>query len=915
MIGNTDKVRSQRGFSIVTVLVAVGIMGILMSGMASMFSQMFQSKSVLDKKVDMQNTNTLLRIGVLNAAACAKTLNLAKNPIRIEKSCLPLTKDGACTIPISKMVVAGSEFVAGGKDGNIGIDSMSFEIRSEPVQKYSYIGKLNVVVNAKAGNFPISSILGGPVMLKFEDDPLDIKKVLLKECMGTSAFDPKEVCESMSGDWLEATTDARYMPIPRCNIGTDILLGINEAPDGIPVDGTYGTIGTLSEGKRVTECLYQSNSNQKTNVWKCPAPSANLAGYRCAFDMMNKVWQVRYFSATNTPGKVWNTCNKGVTVATLDDSFDLLSYKQRIPLDGDDAAVEQSSGEFPITSVHDFVQQVVKIGSIKRCRQDAMTDVWIDCNKADGVAVEAKAGSCIFVHNMKMTSQSSSYKRIVTCNKNIGKHPIAECPEGTDFSYTGWMYAASARTDKPIAIPLVKTYLRTDIVEASGYPCFLTEYDRSIANQSPAFNILKNQVKPTTAASPHYCIVSSNNGGITTRFNAHLCDTTNRIATLINAKGIVTGITLKKGGCFYVNPSSNSFLPIKFSGFNQSKGTWIYLKADVANIQNLDLTLDALKTITEVKPSTKMNLANAIECTGGAVELLGEDISDGESESGEDTPTGFKYNDVFPLTANATSESPDLTDPALKNFIAQLSFSSTLKSCQTDYLNSAGQLGCVNDDVSMMNQKVGTCVFVSKVNASSSLVSLAAAHSKCYPAGECPRSSVPYSGWLRVTVARPAPTQTAAGVTTIGNTNGLMCYNLNNEYNEEMSETGMLKYISSAPTGPMLPKYCILQDNANKERFAALPCVANDVILDRAAVGQQELPINTCWRASSGVKINNTANSGSWVLMTGQADLKTANIVAPPMNTDTEVQDLNLSQSDPAKASNISAKRCIGVVY
>lgn len=908
---------NQKGISIVSVLVAIGIMAVLMSGMATMFQQMYQNKSILDKKVDMQNMNTLLRIGILNSAACAKSLDLTKTPIYVDRTCLPTAAGGACSITIPKMVVAGTDFVPAARIGQITIDTMSFDITSEPTKKNEYIGKMNVVVSTKAGNYPMSQILGGPVMLRFEDAPSDPNKVYLKECMGTSAFDPKEVCESMNGDWLEATIPQRYMPVPRCNFGTDIILGSNEAPDDVPIDGTYGVEGTMSEGKRVVECLYQSNANQKTNVWKCPAPSASLAGWRCAFDLTNKVWQVRYYSAANQPGKVWNTCNKGVKVATLDDSFDLLSYNSRMALDGDDAAPTSASKILPVDSSHDFIQQMIKIGSIKRCRIDVMTDAWYDCNKADGVAMEAKAGSCIFVNNMKMSAKSTAYKRITTCNTQMGKHPIAECPPSTDFTYTGWIYASTPRSDKPVG--LLKSYLRTDITEATGSPCFLAEYDRGIASGSAPFIEHKNDVVPATEISPKYCVVSSNNGGATTYYHSHVCETGTRVVTSINAKGVVTGTTLKKGGCFYATASTQPLAPMKVSGFNITKGTWVYLKADIANIQNLDLGLDANKNIITLKTGkTRWNLPNAIACTEGSVELQGEEIGGGDAEAGEDVaPVAFNYNETFPLAATATDDSPDLTDPALKDFIAQMSFGSTIQTCQSDYTNTAAQLACVKDEVSINNHKVGSCVFVSNVNASASVASLTIAKTaRCNLTDGCPGAVSPYTGWLRVTTARAAPTQTAAGVTTIGNTNGLICYTAAHEYSKEMSETGMLKYVSSAPTALLQPKYCILQDNVNKARFAAIPCQSNDIVLDRLYAGSQEIPVNSCWHVDPAVKINATANVGSWALVTAQTDFKTGDIAVPPLSAEGEVQDLNLKEgADAAKVSNIAAKRCIGVVY
>ncbi|MCM2278417.1 MAG: prepilin-type N-terminal cleavage/methylation domain-containing protein [Oligoflexia bacterium] len=472
----------RNGFSLVELLVVIGLMSIVALGTSSLMTHNMNAQKGISLKSEAQSAASQVRLMMSASTGCKKVFSVgsASAPDFPSGDLPTSTATAPVEFPLTSVVTdtlgstlsPGSTVVPGLK-----VDSLKLLVKP-PVQTDEYLATLRITFKRTGAGIG-SPILTENIPLYFRvgPDASDATKKEMVDCWEKSGTgDPKGVCTDLGGIWLEATQSGRQMPSPRCNMTQDIMLAANENPDNIPTDGTLASGSgetAYIDGYRVSECYYQAKASQLISTYRCRTYTGKQAGDRCAWNPSTHRWEVIYYSATGPTSTVRKICHKGVQVSTLSEGSTLLEYYENL----------DSISAFSLGAGDSFAKKSDYLATVSRCNYHPTKDSWRDCQNSKDVtgSKQGKAGHCIYVKGIKLAGTDvgalvSSYNANNN-NGNTSCGATSTAPDGNGLTcinandYTGWIYVSSDFPRKAYTDGTLTGRIR----EARGTPCFQVE--------------------------------------------------------------------------------------------------------------------------------------------------------------------------------------------------------------------------------------------------------------------------------------------------------------------------------------------------------------------------------------------------------------------------------------------------------
>ncbi len=470
--------------SLIEVLVVVSLLSVVALGMSSVMYNTRRAQKGIDLKSEAQSIGSALRLMVLSPSSCRNTFGVTTTTGPSEWTprwiSAQLPQPGASAAPESRELdqikLVDQDLVVGGNIGeSLVVESLLLTPRTAPVSG-EYLGDLKVVLKKRPG---VQSIGLGvfsetvPLSFKVDADPTGAGKLSLSDCHGSSELDPRSTCDAMGGRWLEATIAGRSMPKPRCNFGSDISLGNQEAPDPVNV------LGDSTDGQRVEECYYSVPGSSVVRTYLCPARSPQRSGERCMFayganNTWAKQWQVRGFEASGSGG-TWSptariNCTKGVKVTLKSPTTDVLDHHEPLWL--------SFGNPEPAGDLEKFLYEQDRISSVTRCRTSPDQELWVNCGNPNAVASakDGQGGSCIFVRNIELSLSSGAQQAAFN---DYNSQCTGSCQDLDVDNYTGWIFVNSTRPRQSIVQNIQAGASLPTIREARGSPCYQVEINKA----------------------------------------------------------------------------------------------------------------------------------------------------------------------------------------------------------------------------------------------------------------------------------------------------------------------------------------------------------------------------------------------------------------------------------------------------
>lgn len=440
--------------SIVAVMVASAIAMTLIAALTTFLNNVQKGTRGVDLKLKSQDFGSIIRYSVAKPDNCKVALNLDAEPIKIETAKLPV-KSGTYTYPLPTLVLTNKVFNVGVVEGPLKVTDLSL-IFPPALPSGEFIATLNVSLAAVAGaqGFGASQFAHSiPLQVSVEKDGT---LTIVKSCYLQNSIDGQATCDGLGGRWLEGS----YMPKNRCSMSAELNLASNEGPDGIPTNGE-----TSVKGERADECYYQPEGGINVQTYSCPGITGTLGGARCHFDAKSKSWGIWSFDGNNKPIWRYVDCTKGVRISSRAPSVATLAWNQEL---------HEAYGE----TSYDYLKEIDRLHTVKRCKFAPDLDQWFDCSnsRTPDDALQGKVGSCVFVRGVDL-SGFAGY--IMRHNDMCGSAPNCKIlNNGRD--YTGWIRVASPRFTS-LQVPAAGR-IEPLLKEATGYPCFLTEVDKNVYN-------------------------------------------------------------------------------------------------------------------------------------------------------------------------------------------------------------------------------------------------------------------------------------------------------------------------------------------------------------------------------------------------------------------------------------------------
>ncbi len=453
--------RFEAGVGLVELLIAVGIMSVLILIVSEFFSNMFKGVRAVDVKTQSQDLGAVLRMSMAKPESCSGIMELTKipNPTEFNLSDYDAAIVSGGTdfiLPIPELTTGGVIYKAGTEYGDLKLVDLSLKIGKPTVAvgsplapSYENIVTLSIPLKIKRGQSPgISQYLVRlPMRVTVERDTVNNKARIVGCNSETPVGDPHVVCTDLGGRWL----DGVYMPKARCNMSSDILLAINELPDGIPDQG-----GANANGERIESCFYQRPADSRILEYICANSWGLRKGPRCSYDKIKHQWGVNYFNASGLPYRLMMNCAQGVKVSLhtpdtgflqVDDPL-YLAYQDTPPADWDPGMAFSLADQDHLDSV-------------TQCQNLPDIETYVKCNNAGDNGRLGVKGSCVYVTGIRIAG-AGYITRINTYNKENGTSLNPN-------SYTGWINVLVPRAFLYTKYGTVKN---TFISEATGQPCF-----------------------------------------------------------------------------------------------------------------------------------------------------------------------------------------------------------------------------------------------------------------------------------------------------------------------------------------------------------------------------------------------------------------------------------------------------------
>jgi len=905
---NTDK-----GLSLVELLVGIGIVGILSFVMMSMAVQMNRQVADVQSKFESQSFESLAKIVTANPSACVKTFYLDTVSFLVDKDKLPQSReDESYDVDVPKMYIAGDDIEFPKQYNKLLLQSAHFSIMPQ-LSKNIYPAKLNIMTNTGLYNRTIDRAVSSYISLEFEEYKPDPSKMRLVKCSTNQKADEHQVCEMMGGDWLDATQPDRFMIQPRCNLSPDVFLAYNEFPDDYPKSSSQST----NDGKKISECYYQNVSGQ-TLTYIC----STLAGRDCRWDADKKRW-------TLTTGSLF--CDKGVKVSTQNPGTEYLYYNELMPLTGN--VPDQDFFENNTQIGNEKLETIFsRLGAIRKCRIAPDIDKWLVCNSNNySSMVRGLASTCTFTLEMKTTGQLPTIKK---CSGSS----MQSCPSDTNYLYSGWIYTTRGR-----GFTVNSKTLAPNITDAVGYICYQIEYDNQqggnlekvkIISGNPSLTSNIQQALGVTPEPPNPDVppgpvvakigVQENPGlclmrdPVKTKYHGTPC-TKSPITYVTNVLGALTSTAVKAGGCFYLDESVKTVYKIAAP----STSRWVQFPADT-NLTTYGLKIsESNPNVVKVDPAIVISAKNQTPrgenipfipymCNVGVAYSQEDLVSTlAETQTAATSDLNLRFDEQLPEGMTALNTS------TMNGYKAMLGAYEKISKCQTDPLNDVAKSNCDMKVDSVNESKIGTCLFVENKDMSTNSVFKdlvkKCANSKTNQAltanGYCRINPSSYTGWIQVKSPKVYPvklnvvTATSTSYTftnVITEAIGSPCFNV--ELSSPITEDDTSKYsvLGASEMGSgTTPLKCVVKSSitpsTKQSMFISKECKNEDAVIENSIIeGSKILKMDSCWFIDSAVYFSKsgTYSPGTWVRLrsdvrvdTKSLDVDGNKIYAPSMPT------------------------------
>lgn len=491
--------RNNLGFSLIEMMLVVGIMGIIAAAFSQILWESKKFQSHIELKTQTGDFKRLVSLSITSSKLCKEALFVDENPIKIEKGaqddrgkifhtcdddvCTPSDKienekADFFTQSFNQIKIPGQVVYKKGETANdprLKIKDLRLEfllpMSKSGDDRLKYIANIGMVFEKTAAD----ASYGGPTM--FEKQPVIVKLAkegntyTVSDCYIFNEQEGKAACDALGGTWLSNTNnqtpnDGKITATmcPRTNLTpksgkcvfTNVYpLSMDENPDGVDCRG-----GANALNERPEFCYYQPNGKTTVVQQACPSRDPKAAGKKCVFNTSKLEWQF-VNQAKGGSQKLLARCNKGVDITRAPSSLRILTYKTTLE--------EEFQDNSPWYTI-----QTKYLGAVSRCMVDTELQTYRNCTNPDDLnaAMSGRPGSCIYVKNATLINPDNVVKkRIEACNK-LNNNDLDTCPlNGNLTNYTGWIKVADDHPrkfvkDKPSG---------TKIVEARGVPCFEVE--------------------------------------------------------------------------------------------------------------------------------------------------------------------------------------------------------------------------------------------------------------------------------------------------------------------------------------------------------------------------------------------------------------------------------------------------------